>query len=100
MHARTPTRTHTPVTYQGNQGYETEEKAFRKRMVFKEGLKELTEVEWRTETGSWFQITGAMSTMLDRRWHDFFFSIFFQKLLIIRQHKAVHSTASVSLPEL
>ena len=30
-------------------------------MVFKEDLKELTEVEsvtW-TETGSWFQITGA-----------------------------------------
>ena len=27
--------------------------------IFKEDLKELTEVEWRTETESWFQITGA-----------------------------------------
>ena len=34
-------------------------KVFKKRKVFKEDLKELTEVEWRTETGSWFQITGA-----------------------------------------
>ena len=50
MHAHVRTRTHTPVAYQGN---ETEEK------VFKDDLKELTEVEWRTETGSWFQITGA-----------------------------------------
>ena len=59
-HARTHTRTHThththtPDAYQGNQ---TEEKVFKKRKVFKENLKELTEVEWRTETGSWFQIT-------------------------------------------
>ena len=52
MHAHT----HTPVAYQGN---ETEEKVFKKRKVFKEDLKELTEVEWWTETGSWFQITGA-----------------------------------------
>ena len=36
----------------------TEEKAFKKRKVFKEDLKELKKVEWRTETGSWFQITG------------------------------------------
>ena len=42
--------THTPVAYQGNQGNETEEKVFKKRKVFKEDLKELTEVEWRTET--------------------------------------------------
>ena len=34
-------------------------KVFRKRKVFKEDLKELTEVEWWTETGSWSQITGA-----------------------------------------
>ena len=27
--------------------------------VFREDLKELTEAEWRSETGSWFQITGA-----------------------------------------
>ena len=68
MHAHTQTRTcthahthkHTPVTYQGNQGNETEEKVFKKRKVFKEDLKELTEVEWRTETGSWFQITDYM----------------------------------------
>ena len=60
-HARTHARTHThtPVAYQGNQGNETEKKVFKKRQVFKEDLKELTEVEWRTETGSWFQITGA-----------------------------------------
>ena len=30
-----------------------------KRKVFKEDLKELTLGEWRTETGNWFQITGA-----------------------------------------
>ena len=69
MHAHTQTRTcthahthkhkHTPVVYQGNQGNETEEKVFKKRKVFKEHLKELTEVEWQTETGSWFQITRA-----------------------------------------
>ena len=57
--ARARTHTHTPVAYQGNQGNETEEKFFKKRKVFKEDLKELTEAEWRTETGSWFQITGA-----------------------------------------
>ena len=34
-------------------------KGFEKQKVFKEDLKELTEVEWRTETGSWFQITGT-----------------------------------------
>ena len=61
MNARTHTdshtraHTHTPVAYQVS---ETEEKVFKKRKVFKEDLKE-TEVEWRTETGSWFQITGA-----------------------------------------
>ena len=54
MHAHT--HTHTPVAYQGN---ETEEKVFKKRKVSKEDLKELTEVEWQTETGNWFQITGA-----------------------------------------
>ena len=50
----THTHTHTPVAYQGNQGNETEEKGFKKKKVFKEDLKELTEVEWRIETGSWF----------------------------------------------
>ena len=55
-HTHKHTHTHTPVEYQGN---ETEEKVFKKRKVFKEDLKEVTEVEWRTETGSWFQITGA-----------------------------------------
>ena len=53
--AHAHTHTHTPVAYQGNQGIETEEK----RKVFKEDLKELTEVEWWTETGSCFQVTGA-----------------------------------------
>ena len=42
---RTHKHTHTPVTYQGNQDTETEEKVFKKRKVFKEDLKELTEVE-------------------------------------------------------
>ena len=51
--------THTPVAYWGNQDNETEEKVFKKRKVFKEDLKELTEVERRIETGSWFQITEA-----------------------------------------
>ena len=32
---------------------------FWKEKVFEEDLKELTEVECQTETGSWFQITGA-----------------------------------------
>ena len=40
--AHTHTHTHTPVACQGN---ETEEKVFKKRKVFKEDLKELTEVE-------------------------------------------------------
>ena len=53
------THTYTPVAYQGNQDNETEEKVFKKRKVFKEDLKELTEVEWRTETGRWFQINGT-----------------------------------------
>ena len=38
------------MLYQGN---ETEEKVFKKRKVFKEDLKELTEVEWWTKTGKW-----------------------------------------------
>ena len=52
-HARTHTctHTHTPVAYQGNQGNETKGKVFKKRKVFKKDLKELTEVEWWTETG-------------------------------------------------
>ena len=48
-HAHTHTHTHTLVS----QGNRTEEKVFEKRKVFKEDLKELTEVEWWTETGSW-----------------------------------------------
>ena len=43
------------VVYQGTG---TEKKAFKKKKI-KEDLKELTEVEWQTETGSWFQIIGA-----------------------------------------
>ena len=65
MHARTLACTHTcththththTVIYQGNV---TEEKVSEKSKAFKEDLKGLTEVEWRTETGSWFQIAGA-----------------------------------------
>ena len=40
-HAHTHTHTHKPVAYQGN---ETEGKVFKKRKVFREDLKELTEV--------------------------------------------------------
>ena len=61
MHTQTQTHTHThtntPVAYEGN---ETEKKSFEKRKVFKEDLKELTEVEWRTETGSWFHGQGIL----------------------------------------
>ena len=49
-HTNTQTHIHTPVAYQGNQGNETEEHVFKKRKVFKEDLKELTEVERQTET--------------------------------------------------
>ena len=42
--------------YQGNG---PEEKVFEKRKFFKEDLKELTEVELQTETGSWFWTAGA-----------------------------------------
>ena len=42
-HTHTHTHTRTPVAYKGN---ETEENVFKKRKVFKEDLKELTEVEW------------------------------------------------------
>ena len=42
--------------YQGNG---PEEKVSEKRMVFREDLKELTEVESQTETGSWFRTAGA-----------------------------------------
>ena len=45
--AHTQTHTHTPVAHQGNK---TEEKGFKKRKVFKEDLKELTEVGWQAET--------------------------------------------------
>ena len=49
--ARSVTHTHThTVVYQGSQGNETEEKFFLKRKVFKEDLKELTEVEWHLYT--------------------------------------------------
>ena len=43
-HTHTHTHTHTLVAYQGT---ETEERVFKKRKVFKEDLKELTQVEWR-----------------------------------------------------
>ena len=55
-HTHTHTHTYTQAAYWGNG---TEEKAFKKRKVFKEDVKELTEVERWTETGSWFQITGT-----------------------------------------
>ena len=57
-HARTHshTHTHTPVAYQGNKAEET---VFKKRKVFKDDLRELTAVERRTETGSWFRKIGA-----------------------------------------
>ena len=57
MHARALTHTHTHQAH--IRAIRAEEKVFKKRKVFKEDLKELTEVEWRTETGSWFQITRA-----------------------------------------
>ena len=45
MHAHAHTHTHThSQSYQGN---ETEEKVFKMRKVFKEDLKELTELEWQ-----------------------------------------------------
>ena len=37
----------------------TEENVSEKRKVFKEDLKELTEVSCETNTGSWFQVAGA-----------------------------------------
>ena len=55
-HTHTRKYTQTYITYQGSG---TEEKVFKKRKVFKEDLKGLTDVEWWAETGSWFQITGA-----------------------------------------
>ena len=58
-HARAHTHTHTHV-HQPHIRATTEKKVFKKRNVFKEDLKELIEAEWRTETGSWFQITGAL----------------------------------------
>ena len=55
-HTHTPPPPPPPVAYQGS---ETEEQVFKKKKGFKEDVKELTEVEWRTETGSWFQINGV-----------------------------------------
>ena len=55
-HARTHARTHAHTHKQVSGA---EKKDFEKRMVFNEGLKELKEAEWRTETGSWFRINGA-----------------------------------------
>ena len=49
---QTRTRTHACTHIHTHQGNETEEKVFKKRKVLKEDLKELTEVEWRTETGT------------------------------------------------
>ena len=43
------------VVHQGNG---TEEKEFKKRNIFK-GRTDGGRIEWRTETGSWFQITGV-----------------------------------------
>ena len=65
-HARTHTDSHTHTHTHTHQSHiratramRLKKKVFKKRKVFKEDLKELTEVEWRTETGSWFQINGA-----------------------------------------
>ena len=51
-----PPHTHTSCIYHGSG---TEEKVFKKRKLFKEDLKEFTEVERWSETRSWFQLTGA-----------------------------------------
>ena len=42
-----------------SQGNRTEENVFEKRKVFKEDLKDVTEVARRTETVVWFQEGGA-----------------------------------------
>ena len=50
----------TPPNFFFFKGNGTEEKGFNlKRKVFKDELKELTEVELWTETGGQFQVTGA-----------------------------------------
>ena len=58
MNARTHTCMHARVhictaAYQGNG---TEEKVFENRKVFKEDLKELTEVDWQTKTHAQLRI--------------------------------------------
>ena len=58
MHTHIHAHTHT-------HGNGTEEQVFEKRKVFKEDLKELTEVEWWTEKGSWFQADGAWEGILE-----------------------------------
>ena len=60
MHActhTTHTHAHTHMHAHTHTHTRTEEKVSKKRKVFKEDLKELT--SRMTETGSWFQITGA-----------------------------------------
>ena len=63
QHTHTHTHTHSHIPGQwGN------------IQVFKEDFKELTEVEWQTETGGWFHIAGAWSEKerwpLDFVWKD------------------------------
>jgi len=55
--ARAHTHAHTHTSCISGQAMGLKKSFFLK--VFKEDLKELTEAEWRTETGGWFQITGA-----------------------------------------
>ena len=58
-HTHTHTQTHTHTHTHTIRAMRLKKSCFFKRKVFKGDLKELTEVEWRTETGSWVQITGA-----------------------------------------
>ena len=58
MRTHTNTHTHThQLQIRAIKAMRLKKSFFKKRKVFKEHLKELTEVEWWTETGSWFQIT-------------------------------------------
>ena len=58
-HACTRTDSHMHTHQSHIRAMRLKKRFLKKRKVFKEDLKELTEVEWHTETGSWFRITGA-----------------------------------------
>ena len=60
LHTHTHTHTYSFVSH----GNGTEEK------VFKEDLKDLTEVEWRTKTGSWFQIVAGAAGLCSEGWYS------------------------------